>query len=92
MKRLFARAFAIAAGLVGSMLSAPITAGELQSVNPKRVIDGDTFYVSIRLFGVDAPEQGDRTKCDQEREWAMRAKCLDCSGGSRQEVRLCPHD
>jgi hypothetical protein len=21
---------------------------------------------------------------------AVRAKCLDCSGGSRQEVRLCP--
>jgi hypothetical protein len=74
MKRLFARAFAIAAGLVVSMLSTPITAEEIRSVDPKIVIDGDTFYVSIRVFGIDAPEQGDRAKCDREREWAKRAK------------------
>src|SRR4051794_17246139 len=63
-----------AAGLVVSILSAPITAEEIRSVDPKIVIDGDTFYVSIRLFGVDAPEQGDGAKCIQERAWAKRAK------------------
>jgi endonuclease YncB( thermonuclease family) len=49
-------------------------AEELRSVDPKTVIDGDTFYVSIRVFGIDAPEQGDRAKCDQERDWAKHAK------------------
>jgi endonuclease YncB( thermonuclease family) len=30
--------------------------------------------VSIRVLGIDAPEQGNRAKCDREREWAKRAK------------------
>ena len=49
-------------------------AEELRSVDPKTVIDGDTFYVSIRVFGIDAPEQGNRAKCDRERDWAKRSK------------------
>ena len=49
------------------------TARQLRSVDPKTVIDGDTFYVSVRLLGIDAPEEGKRAKCDQERELARRA-------------------
>jgi micrococcal nuclease len=56
------------------LVASSAVAEELRSVDPKTVIDGDTFYVSIRLFGVDAPEQGDRAKCGQERVWAKRAK------------------
>jgi micrococcal nuclease len=56
------------------LVASSAVAEELRSVDPKTVIDGDTFYVSIRVFGIDAPEQGDRAKCDQEREWAKRAK------------------
>jgi micrococcal nuclease len=48
-------------------------AEELRSVDPKTVIDGDTFYVSVRLLGIDAPEEGKRAKCDQERELAKKA-------------------
>ena len=31
-------------------------------MNPKTVIDADTFYVSNRIFGIDALEQGNRAK------------------------------
>src|SRR5688572_27810037 len=49
-------------------------AEEFRGVDPKRVVDGDNFYVSIRLLGVDAPEKGDRAKCDNERALAKRAE------------------
>jgi endonuclease YncB( thermonuclease family) len=52
----------------------PTAAEELRSVDPKTVIDGDTFYVSVRVLDIDAPEQGDRAKCDAERALAERAK------------------
>jgi endonuclease YncB( thermonuclease family) len=45
-----------------------------EKLRPKAVIDGDAFFMSIRLFGVDAPEQGDPAKCDQERAWAKHAE------------------
>ena len=35
----------------------PAIAEELRAVDPKTVIDGDTFYVSVRLLDVDAPEE-----------------------------------
>jgi hypothetical protein len=36
-------------------------------VDPKTVIDGDTFYVSVRLLGVDAPEEPDRLRRPRSR-------------------------
>ena len=48
-------------------------AQQLRSVDPKTVIDGDPFYVSVRLLGIDAPEEGKRAKCDQERELGNEA-------------------
>jgi len=47
-----------------AFIASTAVADELHSVDPKTVIDGDTFYVSVRLLGVDAPERGDRAKCD----------------------------
>ena len=55
-------------------IATAITAEELRAVDPKTVIDGDTFYVSVRLLGIDAPEEGNRAKCDQERALAKRAE------------------
>lgn len=52
----------------------PTAAEELRSVDPKTVIDGDTFYVSVRVLDIDAPEQGEGAKCDAERALAERAK------------------
>jgi micrococcal nuclease len=52
---------------------AAVDAEEVTQVDPKTVIDGDTFYVSVRLLGVDAPERGERAKCDQERALSKRA-------------------
>ena len=49
-----------------AFIASTAVADELHSVDPKTVIDGDTFYVSVRLLGVDALEGGDRAKCDQE--------------------------
>lgn len=43
------------------------------TVDPKRIIDGDTFYVSVRVFGADTPEVGNHAKCDKERNWGERA-------------------
>ena len=51
---------------VMAFIASTAVADELHSVHPKTVIDGDTS-VSVRLLGVDAPERGDRAKCDQER-------------------------
>ena len=51
----------------------PVQAAELRNVDPKTVIDGDTFYVSIRLLDIDAPEEGKRAKCDRERDLAKQA-------------------
>jgi hypothetical protein len=56
-----------------AFIASTAVADELHSVDPKTVIDGDTFYVSVRLLGVDAPERGDRGKCDQERALSGRA-------------------
>jgi hypothetical protein len=49
-----------------AFIASTAVADELHSVEPKTLIDEDTFYVSVRLLGVDAPEGGDRAKCDQE--------------------------
>jgi len=43
-----------------AFIASTAVADELHSVDPKTVIDGDTFYVSVRLLGIDAPERGDR--------------------------------
>jgi endonuclease YncB( thermonuclease family) len=64
----------VVALLLLATASLPIAAQELQSVDPKTVIDGDTFYVSVRLYGVDAPETGERAKCGKERDLAERAE------------------
>jgi micrococcal nuclease len=56
-----------------AFIASTAVADELHSVDPKTVIDGDTFYVSVRLLGVDAPERGDRAKCDQERALSKRS-------------------
>jgi micrococcal nuclease len=57
------------------LLAATVTrAEEFRGVDPKQVVDGDNFYVSIRLSGIDAPEEGNRAKCDQERALAKRAE------------------
>ena len=34
----------------------PAIVEELHAVEPKTVIDGDTFYVSVRFLDIDAPE------------------------------------
>jgi nuclease-like protein len=57
---------------VMAFIASTAVADELHSVDPKTVIDG-TFYVSVRLLGVDAPERGDRAKCDQERALSKRS-------------------
>jgi len=57
--------------LIGMLL--PVQAAEYRNVDPKTVIDGDTFYVSIRLLNVDAPEEGKRARCDEERDLAKKA-------------------
>jgi endonuclease YncB( thermonuclease family) len=62
----------LAAALLFGFIGA-VQAEELRHVDPKTVIDGDTFYVSVRLLGVDAPERGDRAKCDQERALSKRS-------------------
>jgi endonuclease YncB( thermonuclease family) len=36
-------------------------------------VDGDTFYVSVRVVGADTPEIGTNAKCDKERAWGERA-------------------
>lgn len=48
-------------------------AAQNYTVDPKRIIDGDTFYVSVRVFGADTPEIGNHAKCDKERTWGERA-------------------
>lgn len=56
------------------LLAMPAWAGErYESVDPKKVWDGDTFYVSIRLLGVDTPETGSRAGCPEEAALAERA-------------------
>ena len=47
---------------------------EFRSVDPKTVIDGDTFYVSIRVLGIDTPEEAEHARCDQERALAKLAE------------------
>jgi micrococcal nuclease len=59
--------------IVLSITGGVAVAEEYRSVDPKQIVDGDTFYVSVRLLDIDAPEEGKGAKCDQERELAKKA-------------------
>jgi endonuclease YncB( thermonuclease family) len=77
--------------------SAPVQQTDVQVLRPPfgqsgriEVIDGDTVRLDgerYRLVGIDAPESGDRARCDDERRRAeaatMRLRVLVASGDAR---------
>jgi micrococcal nuclease len=58
--------------LCAAIIAGPALAQDYR-VDPKKVVDGDTFYVSVRVVGADTPEIGGNAKCDKERAWGERA-------------------
>lgn len=72
--------------LVGILLFPLSTLADDLTVKVDSVYDGDTFKItmntmpapldkmSVRIFGIDAPEMGWRAKCQKEREKAIRSK------------------
>ena len=76
-----------------SVFGADSNYGDLTVTRLVRVYDGDTFYVDIdglhpiigqnapiRLRGVDTPEVGHRSKCDEEKILGNQARAEDLVG------------
>jgi endonuclease YncB( thermonuclease family) len=74
----------------GTQISAENSRGSSTQSAPIEVIDGDTVRfagAAYRLVGFDAPERGDKARCDDERRRAeaatTRLRALIASGDAR---------